>query len=211
MSRNFFQTLGLAHDASDEEIRKAYRKLVFQYHPDRNPDSPEAEAKIRELNEAYEVLSDPDTRRTYERLIWGTETREAAPDPGIVLDQMETTLYDEGRKEVFEILMRNVARIRSELGLIRERTVAQQGYDSFRRPVVAERADEVLKELCTEEMERRRRRLITVALAMMVSQGVVKRDDEPGLQAVRNRLEEGFRKGRINGFGDALEMFYVRR
>lgn len=211
MAGNFFQTLGLAHDASDEEIRKAYRKLVFQYHPDRNPESPEAEAKIRELNEAYEVLSDPETRRAYERLVWGTETRVAGPDPGIILEQMETTLYDEGRREVYEILMKNIPRIKSELGVIRERTVARQGYDSFKRPVVAERGAEILSEFCTEEMEQRRRRLIAVAVAMMVSQGVVMRDDEPRLNAVRDRLDESFRKGRINGFGDALEMFYVRR
>jgi len=208
---DYYRTLGVARDATDEDIKKAYRRLVRQFHPDRNPGDTAAEAKIREINVAYEVLGDPEARKTYERLLWGDEIREAAPDLAVILQQMEDKLYDEGRKELFAILMKNVSRVKSELALIRERTVAQQGYDSFKRPIVAERAAEVLDELITGELEARRKRMLDVALKMMLSQGVITRGDATAMKEVRNRLEESFRKGRINGFGDALELFYHRR
>lgn len=64
--RDYYEVLGVARGASDEEIRKSFRKLVRQYHPDVNK-SPDAEAKIREINEAYEVLSDSQKRAAYDR------------------------------------------------------------------------------------------------------------------------------------------------
>lgn len=64
--RDYYEVLGISRDASDEEIKKAYRKLAFQYHPDRNKDKG-AEEKFKEINEAYEVLSDPQKRANYDR------------------------------------------------------------------------------------------------------------------------------------------------
>ena len=72
---DFYRALGVSRDASDEAIKKAYRKLVFEHHPDRNPDSTQAEAKIRELNAAYEVIGEPEKRRTYDRQNWGKKRR----------------------------------------------------------------------------------------------------------------------------------------
>ncbi|AGF47073.1 molecular chaperone DnaJ [Candidatus Kinetoplastibacterium desouzaii TCC079E] len=65
--RDFYEVLGLKKNASDDEIKKAYRKLAMKYHPDRNPDDKKSEDKFKEAKEAYEVLGDPQKRSSYDR------------------------------------------------------------------------------------------------------------------------------------------------
>ena len=65
--RDYYEVLGLQKGASDEEIKKAFRKMAMKYHPDRNPDDKEAEEKFKEVNEAYGDLSDPDKKSKYDR------------------------------------------------------------------------------------------------------------------------------------------------
>ena len=65
--RDYYEVLGVGRDASIDEIKKAYRKLAVQYHPDRNPDNPDAEELFKEASEAYAVLSDQSKRAQYDR------------------------------------------------------------------------------------------------------------------------------------------------
>src|SRR5213080_1975662 len=65
--RDYYEVLGLGRNASEEEIKRAYRKLAVKFHPDKNPDDPHAEEKFKELGEAYDILMDPDKRAAYDR------------------------------------------------------------------------------------------------------------------------------------------------
>src|ERR1700751_2848097 len=65
--RDYYEGLGVGRRASDEEIKRAYRKLAVKFHPDKNPDDPHAEEKFKELGEAYDVLMDSDKRAAYDR------------------------------------------------------------------------------------------------------------------------------------------------
>ncbi len=66
--KDYYQVLGVSKTANADEIKKAYRKLALQYHPDRNPDDPKAEDKFKDINEAYQVLSDDEKRAHYDQL-----------------------------------------------------------------------------------------------------------------------------------------------
>ena len=82
--QDYYKVLGVSRDASAEEIRKAYRKLAMKYHPDRNPDDKGAEERFKEINEAYQVLNDPQKRAHYDRLgsAYSSWQRRGAPSGG---------------------------------------------------------------------------------------------------------------------------------
>src|SRR5450830_1448750 len=79
--RDYYKILGVPRGTGADEIKKAYRKLAMKYHPDRNPDDKQAEDRFKEINEAYQVLSDPQKRSRYDHL--GTDysqwQRKGAP------------------------------------------------------------------------------------------------------------------------------------
>ena len=66
MAIDYYSTLGLTLDSSAEEIKKIYRKLAMQYHPDRNGGNSESEERLKEINEAYQILGDEEKRRRYD-------------------------------------------------------------------------------------------------------------------------------------------------
>ena len=65
--KDYYEVLGLSRQASNEEIKKSFKKLAMKYHPDRNPDNPKAEDSFKEAKEAYEVLSDSNKRSAYDQ------------------------------------------------------------------------------------------------------------------------------------------------
>ena len=216
---DYYATLEVTPQASDEEIKRAYRKLALQYHPDRNQGNKTAEDKIREINAAYEVLGDPETRKSYERLRFGGHGRKSdfaeepteTVNPGVILEAMEKKLWEEGRVEIFRKLMQALPLVKQELANIRKTTVAKLGYDKFHEEIVKMHAKDSIGEIVTSEMEERKERLLDVASQMMLSQGVDGRGGQEGAEWVKRQLAAAFQRGRLDGYCEACELLYVRR
>lgn len=102
MAKNYYQILGVKRDASEKEIKSAFRRLAKKYHPDANPNDPSAESKFKEINEAYEVLSDADKRATYDR--FGTATPGAWQTANGQPDMRTYTHVDVGDSPFSDIL-----------------------------------------------------------------------------------------------------------
>lgn len=100
--KDYYEILGLSRDASDEEIKRSYRRLAMKYHPDRNPNKKEAEERFKEINEAYAVLSDKEKRRQYDTFgAEGFHQRFTQEDifRGFDLDEILSGLFGRGRRE----------------------------------------------------------------------------------------------------------------
>src|SRR5438093_1141970 len=81
MPSDFYEVLGITRDATDDEIKKAYRRLARQYHPDANDGDPAAEARFKEISVAYDTLRDPEKRRRYDT--YGAEGMGAGAGPNM--------------------------------------------------------------------------------------------------------------------------------
>lgn len=103
--KDYYKILGVDRSASDEDIKRAYRKLAKKYHPDHNPNNKVAEEKFKEINEAYQVLSDPEKRARYDQL--GESYRHwqqrGAPAGGFNWEDWFTTAPGRGRQTTVDI------------------------------------------------------------------------------------------------------------
>jgi len=217
---NYYAVLEVSLQASQEEIKKAYRKLALQYHPDRNQGNRQADQKIREVNAAYEILGDPDARKAYDRLRLGhlgpmvsrgDEETEESISPGVVLQRMEGTLREESRKQLFKVMMKDTARIKRELSRIRERVIEVQGYDTFLEKIVIQCGEEGLKELVTDELWELRERLVDIAVEMVCSEVPGSFQGSQAIEQVRRTLHQAYHEGWIQGYAQACELLYERR
>jgi len=108
-AKDYYEILGVRRDVSEKEIRAAFRRLARKHHPDVNPDNKTAEAKFKEINEAYEVLSDPKLRQQYDRFGHLGEgwrhAQEAPPGRGFRYQTMSDPDFDAGRNfgDIFDM------------------------------------------------------------------------------------------------------------
>lgn len=108
--KNYYEILGVEKEASESEIRKRYRKLAMQYHPDQNPGNPEAEEKFKEVAEAYGVLTDPVKRKEYDNCLrWGREQQYQQGNGGFSYSQediLKDLFQDPRFQQMFQGLLR---------------------------------------------------------------------------------------------------------
>jgi DnaJ-class molecular chaperone len=106
--RDYYATLGLGPEATDDEIRRTYRRLALEWHPDRNPGNPRAEERFKQISEAYAVLMDPAKRRAYDRARGAGEPAGFEPRRE---DVFRDLFADPRASAIFEELTREMARM----------------------------------------------------------------------------------------------------
>ncbi|MCK5832727.1 DnaJ domain-containing protein [bacterium] len=132
-SKNYYTILSLKKDASEADIKKAFHRLAKEFHPDLNPDKPEAEARFKEINEAYDVLSDSKKRAEYDQIQKYGAGFNAPPGAGGRHPRSNGTVFDGNLEDLFGGARGNLGDIFSQFfnmgGGKKRRNYAQKGQD----------------------------------------------------------------------------------
>ena len=212
--RDYYKVLGVEQDATSETIKRIYRKLAKEHHPDLHPGDKKAEARFKEVSEAYGVLGDTQAKEEYDRLRFGAHPTygvKARPvNMEIFVSQAMEKLYEGGHEEIQGHLLRSIPKLRDEIEIIRKITKSKIGYDAFKPKIVEEHAREAFTGWIDEDMIVRRSKIIHVALFNLLNQGAADRKREHEVDKLKRRLENAWEDGQVAGYRDALEMFYQR-
>jgi len=212
--KDYYKVLDVEQDATAADIKAAFRKLAKENHPDHHPGDKRAEARFKEVSEAYGVIGDSAAREEYNRLRYGSHptygVKEKPVSPEIYVSQTLEKLYEAGHQDIQGFLLKNIPKIREELEVIRKITKDKIGYDAFKTKIVEEHAPQAFTGWISEEMEIRRSKIVHVALFNLLNQGAADKNKEKDVDRLKRRLENAYEEGRVAGYRDALEMFYQR-
>jgi molecular chaperone DnaJ len=212
--KDYYKVLGVAQDATAAEIKVAFRRLAKENHPDHHPGDKKAEARFKEVSEAYGVIGDTAAKEDYDRIRFGGHpvygVKEKPVNPEVYVSRYVEKLYDAGHDDIQGYLLRNIPKIREELEVIRRITKEKIGYDAFKPKIVEEHAPKAFAGWISEEMEIRRSKIVHVALFNLLNQNAADRTRERDVDRLKQRLENAYEEGRVAGYRDALEMFYQR-
>ena len=212
--KDYYKVLGVEKDATATEIKNAFRRLAKEHHPDHHPGDKKAEARFKEVSEAYGVVGDAAAKEEYDRIVLGSygtyRVQERPVNPEIYVSQNLEKLYEAGHDDTRGYLLKNIPKLRAEIETVRKLTKEKIGYDAFKPKIVMDHAPEAFAGWISEEMEVRRSKIVHVALFNLLNQGAADRKREESVEKLKRRLENAYEEGRVAGYRDALELFYQR-
>jgi len=212
--KDYYQVLGVERDATTVEIRTAFRRLAKENHPDHHPGDKKAEARFKEVSEAYGVVGDAAAKGDYDRMRFGAHgtfgVKEKPVNPEIFVSQLLEKLYEAGHGDIQGYLLNNITLLREEIEIVRRLTKEKIGYDAFKPQIVMDHALDAFAGWVNQDMEVRRSKIIHVALFNLLKQGAADPKREQDVDRLKRRLENAWEEGQKAGYRDALELYYQR-
>lgn len=135
MKSDFYELLGVSRDATEDDIKKAYRKLALKYHPDKNQDDPEAESKFKKFTEAYTVLTDPEKRAQYDQF-GKVDDIPPMPDVSDIFSQMFGGMgFGGGAGDPFSFMFGNKQREEDPLEVLNVAVTLDEVYEGTKKSI----------------------------------------------------------------------------